>query len=207
MRVRRFYDRVNEAVDAILKALSNGLTAADNFGPEGEKGQVLMSNGPRDTDPPPSFQDITTLITSQPGLKGPKGDTGGIGPPGEDGLPAVLLRGVSWSNKGQPVDLNGQRTGVTPGTKVPGEITNCTIVGQGVGSAVFGVKACLESAYPVGLTDITGGSDAVITLASIVDVPLAGWTTAAPADTVFEFFLKSVTGFTQVEVVLEITPT
>lgn len=206
MRVSHVISTLTSKVQEILDALDNRLTAEDNFGPEGEKWQVLTSRGPKVTDPPPTYmtlEDILTGISSEgaQGLQGLKGETGATGASGE---PRVLLRGASWSNGGLAVDLLGQRFGVTPEAQADGTITACRIVGRGVGSATFGVKQ--TSTYPAGLVDITGGADAVIVTASIIDVSLTGWSTSVLQGDVFEFELKSVTGFTQVEIFLEITP-
>jgi hypothetical protein len=43
------------SIEAIIRALTNNLLARDNFAPDGEVGQVLMSNGPGSV---PSFQDL-----------------------------------------------------------------------------------------------------------------------------------------------------
>lgn len=116
-----------------------------------------------------------------------------------------ILRGASWSNGGNPVDLLGQKFGVTPEMQMQGTISACKILGKGVGSATFGVKK--SNPYPTGLADITSGSDATIVASSNADVPLAGWTTPVAIEDVFEFELKAVSGFTQVQIALEITPT
>ena len=63
MRIADHYARVEEAITNLLKAMRNALTAADNFGPEGLKGQVLTSNGRGPNDPPPSYKDIPSGIT------------------------------------------------------------------------------------------------------------------------------------------------
>lgn len=100
MKVADLGDKVSQ----IIRALANRLTAEDNWGPEGKKGQVLTSRGPRDVDPPPNFQDITAVladalkvipggISTVPGLeglqgpKGDKGDKGEQGTQGPQGLP------------------------------------------------------------------------------------------------------------------------
>lgn len=116
-----------------------------------------------------------------------------------------ILRGASWSNGGNPVDLLGQKFGVTPEMQMQGAISACKILGKGVGSATFGVKK--SNPYPTGLADITSGSDATIVASSNTDVPLVGWTTPVAIEDVFEFELKAVSGFTQVQIALEITPT
>jgi len=259
---------IGDRISNLIRALANRLTAADNWGPEGKKWQVLTSRGPRDVDPPPTFmsiEDILKGISSDapqngngagglPGLEGPPGPAG---PPGEDGangmvptvihngetftvpvdrqalfkLPidielggelevlgaleqvdapsastiGVFVRGASWSKAGAPVDLLGQRFAITPECPGEGTITECSITGIGVGSAVFGVKKA--NPYPTGLADITGGGDAAIVSASSVDVSLVGWDLGVMEDDVFEFELKSVSGFTLVQIVLEITPT
>ena len=69
----------------MVRALANRLTAADNFGPEGKKWQVLTSNGPRPTAPPPSYQDITAVISGAMGSDGQDGLAGLQGPPGPAG--------------------------------------------------------------------------------------------------------------------------
>lgn len=97
MRVSKIGDFITQVFDA----LANRLTAQDNFGPEGEKGQVLTSNGPRDVDPPPSYQNIVDVlraavavipggISSIPGLKGDKGDKGDPGESGGGGVPLEI---------------------------------------------------------------------------------------------------------------------
>jgi len=91
VRVSDFGDKVT----TIIRALANRLTAEDNWGPEGEKWQVLTSRGPRDVDPPPTFmniEDILKGISSEtpgngnglPGIEGPPGPTGPPGPAGDE---------------------------------------------------------------------------------------------------------------------------
>lgn len=119
---------------------------------------------------------------------------------------AVILRGASWANGGNPVNLDGMIKVITPKMQVAGTITGGYIIGQGVGSASWGVKKCAEGVYPGGLADITGGTDPAIVVASIIDISLTGWSTAVLEGDIFEFELKSASDFTQVEIVLEITP-
>lgn len=76
---------LTEKVRQIIIALANRLTARENFGPEGLKGQVLTSNGEGPDDPPPSYQDIGSSISNNPALKGEKGDQGEQGPQGDPG--------------------------------------------------------------------------------------------------------------------------
>lgn len=261
MRVSDIGDRLG----TLIRALANRLTAEDNWGPEGQRWQVLTSRGPRDVDPPPTFMDLEDILqgisSESPGngvgLPGTEGPAGPQGPPGVDGangmvptlihsgevftvpvdkqalfkLPIeieaggelevlgaleevnggavgtteALLRGVSWSKSGAPVDLLGQRFGITPEMQDDGTITACKIQGRGPGSATVGIKK--SNPYPTGLADITGGVDASIVAASSVDVSIVGWVTSVALGDVFEFELKAVVGFTQVQIVLEITPT
>lgn len=99
MRVSQTIGKLTDKVQEILNALANRLTAADNWGPEGDKGQVLTSNGPRATDAPPSFQNITDILnsisqsdpTALPGIPGLQGPPGPPGPPGVDGNGFVPL--------------------------------------------------------------------------------------------------------------------
>lgn len=89
MRVNDIGDRIGN----ILRALANRLTAADNFGPEGKKFQVLTSNGPRPTDPPPSYQDIQSVISgalAEAGEDGLPGIQGPAGPAGVDGANGMV---------------------------------------------------------------------------------------------------------------------
>jgi hypothetical protein len=90
--VSKAFQSLTQAVGVIIDALANRLTAADNWGPEGQVGQVLTSRGPGPNDPPPHFQDISGLITSNPvirelitGPAGPAGPTGPTGPTGAQG--------------------------------------------------------------------------------------------------------------------------
>lgn len=93
MIVSSVINSLGEKVREIINALANRLTAADNWGPEGQKGQVLTSNGPGPDDPPPSFQNIGDILTGIspevlqgiPGLQGPPGPAGAAGPPGSEG--------------------------------------------------------------------------------------------------------------------------
>lgn len=96
MIVSAIISSVTEKLKEIINALSNRLTAQDNWGPEGEVGQVLTSRGPRDVDPPPHFSSIADIlrgISTQdgavlagiPGLTGAVGATGPQGPVGADG--------------------------------------------------------------------------------------------------------------------------
>ena len=62
-------------------------------------------------------------------------------------LTSPILRGISWSNSGSVVNLLGQTKGVTPKMQVAGTITACRIVGQGLGSATFGVKKSPGGTY------------------------------------------------------------
>lgn len=211
MKISGVIGRVNEKVQEILNALSNRLTAEDNWGPEGEKYQVLASRGPRPGDPPPTFMSIQDILT---GISdgntsvlppGPSGPAGPAGPPGETGTSGEILRGASWSNSGNVVDLSGQTKGVTPRMQLSGTITAAYILGQGLGSATFGVRKSPEAGFPAWV-DITGGVDPSIVVASAADVALTGWTTSVAEGDVFEIELKSVSVFTQVELVLEITP-
>lgn len=103
MKVNDIGDRIGNT----LRALANRLTAADNFGPEGKRFQVLTSNGPRPTDPPPSYQDIQSIISGVigeqgpqglPGLAGPPGPAGAQGPPGPAGfMPTEILAGETFT--------------------------------------------------------------------------------------------------------------
>lgn len=94
MRVSHVISRLTDKVQEIIDALDNRLTAADNFGPEGEVGQVLTSRGPRPSDPPPSYQNLadilrgipTTTLQGIPGLQGPPGVAGATGPSGPGGF-------------------------------------------------------------------------------------------------------------------------
>lgn len=117
-----------------------------------------------------------------------------------------ILRGISWSNRGSPVDLLGQTKGVTPKVQVNGTITGCKIIGQGIGDAVIGVKKAPNANYAAGLVDITGGADATITANDDAVISIAGWNTTVTLGDAFEFELKSVSVFTQVAISLEITP-
>jgi len=47
------------SIQQLVRALENGLTTIDNFGPEGTAGQVLTSNGP---NVPPSYQSLTSIL-------------------------------------------------------------------------------------------------------------------------------------------------
>lgn len=99
MRVSDSGDRLSN----IIRALANRLTADDNWGPEGKKGQVLTSNGDRPTDPPPSFQDIQSVISGaagqqgEQGLQGPPGPAGLAGADGASGMiPLVIAAGETF---------------------------------------------------------------------------------------------------------------
>lgn len=50
---------VEETVRSLINVVSNNLSAADNFAPDGTVGTVLASNG---SDRPPSFQSLESLI-------------------------------------------------------------------------------------------------------------------------------------------------
>lgn len=103
MRVSDFGDILSN----ILRALANRLTAAENFGPEGQRGQVLTSNGPGPDDPPPSYQDIQSIISGNPaiaeaikgdpGEKGDKGDKGDTGDSGGGGVPLEIELGNTFT--------------------------------------------------------------------------------------------------------------
>ena len=95
MKIAQVIGKLSDKVQEILNALSNRLTAEDNFGPEGLKGYILTSNGPRDTDPPPSYQNLADMLvsisapdptTGLPGLPGLQGPPGPQGPPGANGM-------------------------------------------------------------------------------------------------------------------------
>ena len=82
---------LTQSLRKLLQGLANGLTAKENFAPEGDRGQVLTSNG-RNT--PPSYQDIRGGISDEDEetLRGPKGDPGPqgpVGPAGATGPPGV----------------------------------------------------------------------------------------------------------------------
>jgi hypothetical protein len=47
------------AVLSVIRALSNNLSARDNFAPDGTSGQVLTSNG---SGRPPSYQNIDAKV-------------------------------------------------------------------------------------------------------------------------------------------------
>ena len=96
MRVSDLGDKLSN----IIRALANRLTAEDNFGPEGEAGQVLTSRGPGPDDPPPHYASVVDILTriseadpdalpSIPGLQGPPGLTGLQGQKGEQGAPGM----------------------------------------------------------------------------------------------------------------------
>lgn len=85
MIVSHVITKLTDKVLEIIDALANRLTAADNLGPEGKKGQALISNGDGPNDPPPSFQDISSLVSTSEGLRGPKGDKGDTGTQGPQG--------------------------------------------------------------------------------------------------------------------------
>lgn len=81
---------LGSSVRQILVALRNRITAAENWGPEGKKLQVLTSNGDTENDPPPSFQNLADILggitgENAPGLVGPQGPVGATGPQGEPG--------------------------------------------------------------------------------------------------------------------------
>jgi hypothetical protein len=86
---------LTEKVKDIIEALANRLTARDNWGPEGERFQVLTSNGPSEDDPPPSFKNLADILTGisvtnpdlLPGLPGAAGPPG---PPGADGANGMM---------------------------------------------------------------------------------------------------------------------
>lgn len=86
MIVNNYISDLFTKVREIVHALANRLTAEDNFGPEGELGQFLGSNGPTI---PPSYKDIAGTISGDPDLvetiRGPAGPIGPTGPAGEDG--------------------------------------------------------------------------------------------------------------------------
>jgi hypothetical protein len=103
---------IGDRLGTLVRALANRLTAEDNWGPEGEKYQVLTSRGPRDVDPPPTFmsiEDILKGISSQtpgngtglPGLPGLEGPPGPQGPPGVDGangmVPTLIHSGETFT--------------------------------------------------------------------------------------------------------------
>lgn len=109
MRVNDIGDRLGN----IIRVLANRLTAADNFGPDGKKWQVLTSRGPRPTDPPPYWEDIQNVISGAlgsqaallgaqgpAGLQGPAGATGPQGPAGDEfgdldgGTPSSVYGGM-----------------------------------------------------------------------------------------------------------------
>ena len=84
MQVSSVIRKLDETIKDVLNALSNRLTSADNFGPEGKVGQVLTSRGDDPDSLPPWYQDIPGGITGE-GPPGPEGPEGREGPPGEDG--------------------------------------------------------------------------------------------------------------------------
>lgn len=99
--------KLADTVKQIVEALANRLTAAENFGPEGELGQFLGSNGP---DSPPSYKDIGAAITSNPAtVAALKGDPGPAGPSGAAG-PA----GVAGSNGMMPTFIADGETFTIP---------------------------------------------------------------------------------------------
>lgn len=122
MIVSKVYSNLRQAIENILDALANRLTAGDNWGPEGNKGQVLTSNGPGPDDPPPSFQDIAGLITGNPTLvetiTGPTGPPGPQGPAGVDGgggVPLTIAEDESFTVPenvqmvfSEPIDVDGE---------------------------------------------------------------------------------------------------
>lgn len=94
MRISRIavLDKLHDKVSEIIQALSNRLTARDNWGPEGNVGQILVSRGPRDVDPPPHFADISAVITPEvlQGIPGIAGTPGPAGPAGADGANGMI---------------------------------------------------------------------------------------------------------------------
>lgn len=208
MIISQVIQNLSMTVREIVNGLANRLTAQDNFGPEGERFQVLTSNGDRI---PPSYQDLVDILTGisiqdPEALPGIPGLVGPPGPPGS-GVSTPYLRGAHWSNQEDPIDLGGQILCFAPRSYVNGTITGCRIVGEPVGDAHFGIKKCpVASAFPAGLVDITAGGDAIITADTNVLVDTAGWDLAVVVGDIFEFELKAVSGFTQVQVFIEITP-
>ena len=90
MIVSQVIHSIESTVREIVNGLANRLTARDNWGPEGERGQVLTSNGPGENDLPPSFQDLADILggitgDNAPGLVGPAGPAGPTGPDGAAG--------------------------------------------------------------------------------------------------------------------------
>jgi hypothetical protein len=92
-----------QALRKVLHGLANGLTAAENFAPEGVKGQILTSNG---KGTPPSYQDILGGISNggakgEKGEKGDMGPTGPVGPTGPSGangmVPTYIAEGDSFT--------------------------------------------------------------------------------------------------------------
>lgn len=61
MRLDTVVRDLAHSVRQILLALSNQLTASENFGPEGNVGEVLTSNGPNE---PPSYQTISAVVAA-----------------------------------------------------------------------------------------------------------------------------------------------
>lgn len=107
MIVSQVIQNLSTTVREIVNALSNRLTARDNWGPEGEKFQVLTSNGPGPNDLPPSFQNITDIlsgistVTGAQGIPGIQGPQGIPGPPGIDGangmVPTYIAPGETFT--------------------------------------------------------------------------------------------------------------
>lgn len=200
------------------------------IGPQGPQGPTGSSGGPQGPPGPAIYmsaddgEDGMNAIPGSPGPGGAAGNNGAQGPPG----PAIYLtaeelaeplwagpivyprtvnKGASWvSPNGVP--LTTSVTVVFVNCPVPAAIKNVKILtAGGPGSCVIDIwKAPFASFPPTVANSITAA--ALPTISSGItysDIVLSGWNTTILTGDVLAFKLVSVSTFTEVTVILEIS--